>query len=254
MKNIFFITILLFIASCQSDNKSQGEVKSEIWNPPAKGFNLKGSDPEAIKVADEVMQAMGGRKAWNKTDCITWNFFGVRKLVWEKPTGMVRIDYLNQDMKAVFDIHTKKGQIWKDGRLLQNKDSLNKYLDQAYRVWVNDSYWLFMPFKLKDSGVTLKYMGEDTTNAGDPADELQMTFKDVGVTPQNKYHVWVDKNNHLVTQWAYFREYSQDKPNFVLPWKNYEKYGNILLSGDRGERQITDIAVYENPPNGIFNL
>ena len=36
--------------------------------------------------------------------------------------------------------------------------------------WINDLYWLVMPFKLKDSGVTLKCLGEDTT-----ATELALT-------------------------------------------------------------------------------
>ena len=48
--------------------------------------------------------------------------------------------------------------------------------------WINDTYWLVMPFKLKDSGVTLKYVGDGKTQAGDDADVLAMTFKNVGVT------------------------------------------------------------------------
>lgn len=46
-----------------------------------------------------------------------------------------------------------------------------------------------MPYKLKDSGVTLKYKGEGQTEEGEPAQVLVLTFKDVGVTPQNKYEV-----------------------------------------------------------------
>ena len=36
------------------------------------------SDPKAIEIANKVMAAMGGEKAWNDTRHITWNFFGVR--------------------------------------------------------------------------------------------------------------------------------------------------------------------------------
>ena len=45
-------------------------------NPPAKGFNAAGSDAKAVAIADQVMEAMGGRKAWDATRYITWNFLG----------------------------------------------------------------------------------------------------------------------------------------------------------------------------------
>ena len=44
-----------------------------------------------------------------------------------------------------------------------------------------------MPYKLKDSGVTLKYKGQDTLETGHPAEKLQLTFEEVGKTPENKY-------------------------------------------------------------------
>ena len=31
----------------------------------------------------------------------------------------------------------------------------------AYAIWVNDTYWLLMPYKMKDPGVTLAYDGEE---------------------------------------------------------------------------------------------
>jgi hypothetical protein len=49
-------------------------------NPPAAGFDEAGSDAKAIQIADMAMEAMGGRKNWDKTRYIAWNFFGNRKL------------------------------------------------------------------------------------------------------------------------------------------------------------------------------
>jgi hypothetical protein len=166
----------------------------------------------------------------------------------------VRIDYLNDDQHAVINVKTQEGEVLKDGVKISNPDSLNKYLERAYRAWINDSYWIVMPFKLKDTGVTLKYLGEDTTQAGDEAYKIQLTFEKVGVTPQNKYHVWVDKDRKLVTQWAFFREYTMDEPNFITPWGDYQQYGAILLSGDRGDRDITDISVHQEIPEDVFTL
>ena len=40
---------------------------------------------------------------------------------------------------------------------------------------------------------TLKYIGQDTTQAGVPSEVLQLTFQNVGNTPDNMYQVWVDQ-------------------------------------------------------------
>jgi hypothetical protein len=38
-----------------------------------------------------------------------------------------------------------------------------------------------------------------------------------------------------VKQWAYYSDANQDSANFVRPWDNYKKYGNILISADRSD-------------------
>lgn len=243
---ILTIGFICFITSCDSIDRERQE------NPAAVGFNLAESDTAAIALADEAMKAMGGRKAWDKTHYIAWNFFGMRHLIWNKKTGDVRIDYTNEDLSIIVNIHSLKGKVRKAGAEVHNTDSLRHYLEMGKNTWINDSYWLVMPFKLKDSGVTLHYLGEDTTQAGDSAYVIMSTFNEVGQTPQNKYKIFIDKQSHLVSQWAYFEKASQDTPNFILPWQNYKRYGKILLSGDRGERQLTAIKVMDKVPAHTF--
>jgi hypothetical protein len=221
-------------------------------NPAAEGFNAAGSDPKAIALADQVMEAMGGRKNWDKTRFITWNFFGNRRLYWDKWSGDVRVENLRNDQVVLVNINTNKGRVFKNGQELTQPDSVARYTKQGKSAWINDSYWLLMPYKLKDSGVTLKYLGEEATEAGEKAEKLQLTFEGVGDTPQNRYYVWVSPETHLVNQWAHFSKAENDKPNFINPWKGYTKHGKIMLSGDRGQRQITDIQVYEKLPASVF--
>ena len=52
------------------------------------------------------------------------------------------------------DINTRDGRAWLKGKELAG-DEAKKHLEQAYAAWVNDTYWLLMPYKLKDPGVTL---------------------------------------------------------------------------------------------------
>jgi len=222
-------------------------------NPPASDFNIADSDLKAVAVADEVMHAMGGRRAWDETRCISWNFFGRRTLLWDKQTGLCRIEFLNRPLKIIINTNDGSGKVLLDSVEQTDPDSLAKYLDIGKKIWINDAYWLVMPFKLKDSGVTLKYLGEKQTAQGEKADVLQMTFSKVGVTPDNKYHVWVDKKSRLVTQWAYFEKFTDEQPKIQNPWEQYRQYGKILLSESRGERgSMTPIQVMDAPPAGIF--
>ena len=241
---LLLLTISLLTA-CQPTHDSED-------NPPASGFDIEGSDHHAILLADEVMGAMGGREAWDSTRYLQWNFFGFRSLTWDKERGDVRIEVPGDSITYLLNINTLQGKVKRRGEVVSNPDTLKTLLAKGKSIWINDSYWLVMPFKLKDSGVTLKHMGKDTTADGRPAEVLQLTFKNVGDTPQNKYLVYVNQESKLISQWAYFKEASQNEPNFTTPWKDYNTYGKILLSGDRGERKLTSISAPEQLPKEIF--
>ena len=82
---LLLIAIISFYA-CQptSDKGHHHNLYESVFNPPAEGFNLEASDSIAIALADSVMQASGGRKAWDDTHYVSWNFFGFRTLLWDQ--------------------------------------------------------------------------------------------------------------------------------------------------------------------------
>src|SRR5438876_620493 len=77
--------------------------------------------------------------------------------------------------------------------------SPKKRMRSAHGAWINDSYWFLMPYKLRDPGVTLKYDGEvkDSTTAA-VYDRLALSFENVGMTPGDRYWVYVNRANHRV--------------------------------------------------------
>ncbi|WKN41223.1 hypothetical protein [Tunicatimonas pelagia] len=254
----FLLAPFLFTA-CQPGSTAEDQA-TEIdgagvayANPPAEGFNEAASDEKAMAIADSVMQAMGGRKAWDTTQYVSWNFFDIRTLLWDKQSGDVRIEVPRDSAIYLINVNSDQGKVAMGGEEITNADSLAKYVEQGKSIWINDSYWLFMPFKLKDSGVTLTYVGEDTIQGGDMAEVLELRFEGVGVTPQNKYQVYVDPNDYMVTQWAFYPTVEMDTPRFMTPWAEYKNHGSLMLSGDRGERDITDIEVIETIPEGTFS-
>ncbi len=252
MKKFLVLSLLAAsLVACTSNQKPE-QSQSDYGNPPAEGFNIEGSDVKAIAIADSVMQTMGGRKAWDEARFFEWNFFGARKHWWDKHTGDVRIESLRNDFKTCMNINTMEGQVFVDGMLQEHPDSLKKYLQLGKEMWINDAYWLVMPFKLKDSGVTLIYAGEDTLQTGQPAEVLELTFENVGVTPENKYQVFVNKETNLVEQWAYYNQNTDSLPRFITPWVNYQEMNGLMISGDRGVRQITEIALPDNIDRKLF--
>lgn len=247
------ILFIFSFSSCSERAETDTEETVSVANPPADGFNEAESDPKAIAMADSIMEAMGGRKAWDSLRFVSWDFFGARKLLWDKQTGRVRIDFKNADRTYLVDIDDLTGKVWEDSMEITNPDTLRDRLTMARNIWINDSYWLFMPFKLKDSGVTLTYAGTDTMMTGEPAEVLQLTFNGVGVTPDNMYKVYVNPQDHLVYQWAYYQSAQQDSASAIWPWDNYREYQGVMLSADRSDKRGPgDVHVYEQVSDKAF--
>jgi len=254
LKGLYLILSIVILSSCQkTENQESTKSAQEDTNPAEEGFNEVESDSKAISIADSVMEAMGGRKAWDDLRYIKWNFFGVRDLTWDKETGLVRIESPRDSSTYLVNVKTDTGRVKLKNVEITQPDSVNKYVSRGKSIWINDSYWLVMPFKLKDTGVTLKYVREDTTMKGNEAHVLQLTFDNVGDTPQNKYEVFVDKSDYLVKQWSYFQSAEQDSASAIWPWDNYKDYNGLLLSGDRSDNKgPKNISVYDSLPDRVF--
>jgi hypothetical protein len=247
MIRIITICIALSLVAC-----TQTKVET-FYNPPAEGFDMAGSDAKAIALADSVMKAIGGRKAWDETRFISWNFFGRRDLVWDKWTGNTRIEIPADSTIFLVNVNEGTGRVSIKGREILDQDSLNNLIERATQIWVNDSYWLVMPFKLKDSGVTLKYVGEQLLESDLSCEVLELRFIEVGFTPNNKYRVYIDKQDNLIKQWAFYQDAVQEEPSAIWPWDNYQQYGNILLSANRSDgRGPKNVKILEDIAADLF--
>ena len=215
-------------------------------NPAADGFDLAGSDPRAVAIADQVMAAMGGRRAWDSARVLKWTFFGRRRWIWDRSSGDVRLD--DGERMVQMNVDSGEGRVFERGVEIDDPEQVAETLEGTRRAWINDSYWLVMPYKLKDGGVTLDWGGEERLGDGRAADVLVLTFEGVGVTPQNRYEVLVSRDRHLVEAWRYFEKRADTQPALVTPWGDWRRYGPILLSGGRGERRLEGIAVRGEPP------
>lgn len=230
MKNLIFVFIVLInILSCQEKSNSE----------------------EANAIVPEILKAMGGADQYDKTHFIKWDF-AKRTLYWDKWTGNVRVESPGENLVILVNINTLKGKAFENGSLITDEEKTKALLTKAKNWWINDSFWLVMPWKLQDPGAMLTYVKTAKLPNGKMADVLQLTFDNVGVTPDNKYLLYVDKEDHLIKQWAYFENFNDPEPSFTRPWDNYQKAGNILLSFDRSDFGPTNVEVKQEMGAEIF--
>lgn len=183
----------------------------------------------AAELADAVVKASGGdRWAEIKTIRFTFNVSqGTNVLVsaqhiWDVPAGTDTVTWKGKTVTV--SVTNPAG----------NDDS-----KAAYARWVNDSYWLLAPLKLRDPGVTLTHTG-----AQDGLEVLHASYAGVGLTPGDQYNFYIDPVAKLVRRWDYMP--APDK-KISGTWDHYRHFGPLYLSTEHqfGDKRIwfTGLAV-----------
>lgn len=199
------------------------------------------ADARALRAESLMVEAMGGRDAWNRARYVafTWAIArgertSERHHRWDRWTGDYRLEWPTDAgvMVAVFNTNSKEGRVWVDGRELA-ADSAAQRIERAYAAFINDSYWFLMPFKWKDEGVHLRHMGMAEDSTGKQWEKIQLTFEDVGLTPDNRYYCYVDPATHLMGWWEHFRSSADTAPALASRWSDWERRGPIMVSLDR---------------------
>jgi len=199
------------------------------------------TDDKAVAVAERVMDALGGEAAWKRTRFLRFDFAvdrGGATLVrrahtWDKWTGRYRAEAKDEKGRPVvvlMNLKTREGRAWVDGKPANGRE-LAALLESGYAWWVNDAYWLLMPYKMRDPGVSLSWVREDKKDAG-TRDVVLLTFDGVGLTPKDRYWVFVDRETGLVDRWEFVLKGARADPT-PYDWKGWKSYGNIRLADDR---------------------
>ena len=217
-------------------------------------------DEKALGIADEMMQALGGKESWDRARFLKFTFVrqGRRlNLTWDRETGRFRLEAMNDagvPYVVVMNLHTRQGRAALEGRPLDDKE-LSEYMNLATRVWTGETYWLLAPYKLRDPGAILTYEGEETAGGVVVQDRLHLRFENnVGLTPGDQFWLYVNRKTHLLDRWR-FKLQGGTEGDFR--WSGWERYGGILLSTERqgatGERILfEDIIVTDDMPDDVF--
>ena len=205
------------------------------------------SGERATVIADQVMEALGGKAAWDKLPGLRWTFeVSVndtlrpgRRHVWDKMSGWQRVEGQSRTGMAftfIGNLNSGEGKAWMDGNAIEG-DSLRKLVKRSRSMWINDSYWMLMPYKLLDPGVKLSYDG-DTLIDGNTYDRLALAFENVGDTPGDHYWVYVNRANHRVERWDMVLEGDQP-PAKTYTWEGWEQHDDLWFpTAHRGDGAI----------------
>lgn len=233
--------------SCQ-----QGKKETTIDSQSPQVIGALSKDPAIMTT--QVLTAMGGAKNWEELKFVSWTFFGSRHLIWDKLNNRVRIDSPRDSSIYVLNMTTGDGRFWKDGNEVLDKTVHQEKMEKAKNIWINDMYWLFMPFKMTDPGVELLYVREDSIDSKQNCSLFSMTFDNVGNTPENKYEICIDHNDHLIKKWSFYEKSSDTVAYATWPWDNYKFYNGLLLSGERSDKKgPSNIKVYDDLEDSVFN-
>ena len=205
-------------------------------------------DPKAVEVAERSMTAMGGQERFAAARLLRFDFAPVRdgKVTgsyhhwWDRHRGAYRLEGVNKEgvpYRVLFDVNTKQGRAWLGARELAGEE-LAKQLEGAYGRFINDTYWLLMPWKWLDPGVNLAYEGKKTVD-GSEYDVVTLSFETgTGLTSNDRYWAYVSTKTNLMERWEYVLENEEGAPGTGNPtpwtweaWK--ETAAGVKLSTDR---------------------
>ena len=204
--------------------------------------DLPDLNTRADSVAMQVYEAFGGPEAWGSLRYLRFDFGGgteternVRaRHLWDRMSGDYRLEMLGEGDTvhvALFSVDSREGEVYLNGSPV-GEARRDELLERAYRRFINDTYWLLMPVKMLDPGVNRTYVSDSSTAE---TEVIQLSFDEVGLTPGDRYWVYVDSETGRVEQWAYHLE--GHPPNHVptpIEWTGYRTLqapaGEILVA------------------------
>lgn len=276
------IVAALSVAACggtDGEAGRSGDEKGGAAGQAAAGgaeSSAAGAADSASLLAGGVMESLGGQAAWDSTRYIAFRWVVARddrpfarSHAWDRWEGRYRLEFGEGEdaVLALFDVDDVRrdsawgkvpsGNVWLAGERLEGA-ARDSALSRAYGAFINDTYWLLMPFKWRDPGVHLAYEGRQTLDDGREYAVVHLTFElDLGVT-NDEYWAYVDPETGLMDAWRYHLQ-NQEEPGAVIRWEGWRPVGPIRLAADRvwpdGERRLwfEDLEAAATVPDGAFD-
>jgi hypothetical protein len=177
---------------------------------------------------------------------------------WDRLADRDRVTYTDREGRAVDAIVDLGARIacGTVGGEIAAGEAQQTLSEQAYGRWVNDAYWLMMPVKVLDPGVR-HAVGEPREHDGARYQVLELSFDGVGLTPGDRYTLFVDPGSNRVVRWEMQLEGQDGEPR-GMSWADYREIGPLVLALDHatddGSRHVRfeDVEVLASPSPDHF--
>ena len=153
-------------------------------------IGIKGEKAEAL--AQKMMQAVN-KSAWDTTHFVSWTSRGGNTLLWDKTRNFVQVEWKNN--KVLLDAHKQTGKAWENQTEVTDPVAAQKLIQFAYKIFINDAFWLNPIAKFYDDGVE-----RSIVTLADGSEGLLVSYTTGGVTPGDAY-LWLADANGVPTTW-----------------------------------------------------
>ncbi|AUP78391.1 hypothetical protein [Flavivirga eckloniae] len=202
MKKYILITLIITLCfSCKQKQEKQADVKP-------------------LTIAEKIANAHGFEN-WKNVSEITFSFnvdkdssHFDRTWIWKPKTN---------DVTAIN----------KNDTIIYNRAKIDSTLTQTDSRFINDKYWLLVPFQLIwDKGLTIS---EPTKEAAPISktelNKITLTYSDEGgYTPGDAYDIYYG-NDFLIKEWI-FRRGNVTEPSMITTFENYKDFNGIKIALD----------------------
>jgi hypothetical protein len=227
-------------------------------------------DPEVTRIHARMIRELAPNQGWERTRYLEFDWAvaradggppAIRAHRWDRWEGVARVENSLQDGRTVVAIFStddpESGSVWIDGEPVTDEEEAANRLRSAYSTHINDSYWLIMPYKWTDPGVTVRYLGDEVEEeTGIRWERVELSFDEVGLTPQNVYRAWINDATGRMERWEHLRT-SEANPS-PMNWEEWVQPGPISLALNRswnGQLRIffSHVVAAETVPPAAFD-
>ncbi|WP_462251934.1 hypothetical protein [Ekhidna sp.] len=178
---------------------------------------------EAEELADEMLQALN-KPGFDTLSMIKFTYPGGHSYEWNRSDNNVRVKWGENDV--FLDLNS-------------SPESYDAIEYQGYKYFINDSFWLIAPFKVRDNGVV-----RSTVDLKDGRG-LLVTYTSGGVTPGDSY-LWIIDDRGFPKAW---KLWTSNVPlgGLELKWGGWVEQEGVWFSTFHPSKvidlEITDLEV-----------
>jgi hypothetical protein len=200
------------------------------------------------EIVEKIWTNMGGMQNYEAARQLSFTFISKtgeqikakRKHLWDRNSGDYVLTVFDLDSSntytVYFNVNTCLGETFKNGIAVSTDDN-KKFLESAYQAFINDTYWLLVPAKLRDPGVHIQFERKMSEVAGRSV--IHLSFDNVGLTPGDQYWLFVNDSGQI-ERWTFILQ-SDRKGDFT--WEEVKDCGAGLRFATRKKSTYGSIVI-----------